>query len=60
MFVDYAGATAEVIDPESGEVHEAQIFVATLGASSYTYAEATGTPRLAQLDRLPHPRLCLF
>ena len=26
MFVDYAGATAEVIDPESGEVHEAQIF----------------------------------
>ena len=46
MFVDYAGATAEVIDPESGEVHEAQIFVATLGASSYTYAEATWTQGL--------------
>ena len=41
MFVDYAGATAEVINPETGEVHEAQIFVATLGASSYTFAEAT-------------------
>ncbi len=46
MFVDYAGATAEVIDPSSGEVHEAQIFVATLGASSYTYAEATWTQAL--------------
>ena len=45
-FVDYAGATAEVIDPETGEVHEAQIFVATLGASNYTYAEATWTQAL--------------
>ncbi len=41
MFVDYAGATLEVIDGLTGEVRAAQIFVATLGASSYTYAEAT-------------------
>ncbi|GAB6052015.1 hypothetical protein JCM17960_08350 [Magnetospira thiophila] len=41
LFVDYAGQTVEVIDGLTGEVHEAQIFVATLGASSYTYAEAT-------------------
>ena len=39
MFVDYAGQTASVIDPDTGEVREAQIFVAVLGASSYTYAE---------------------
>jgi len=46
MFVDYAGTTAEVIDPRTGEIHEAQVFVATLGASSYSYAEATWTQSL--------------
>ena len=46
MFVDYAGATMEVIDGLTGEIRAAQIFVATLGASSYTYAEATWTQAL--------------
>ncbi len=46
LFVDYAGMTAEVIDPKTGEVLDAQIFVATLGASSYTYAEATWSQTL--------------
>lgn len=41
LFVDYAGQTVPVIDRETGEIHKAQIFVAVLGASSYTYAEAT-------------------
>ncbi len=41
MFVDYAGQTVNVIDRETGEIHKTQIFVAVLGASSYTYAEAT-------------------
>jgi len=41
LFVDYAGQTVEIVDPTSGEVREAQIFVAVLGASNYTYAEAT-------------------
>jgi len=41
LFVDYAGQTMEVIDPETGEIRQAQIFVATLGASNYTFAEAT-------------------
>jgi transposase len=40
MFVDYAGQTIPVIDPTSGEIQEAEIFVAVLGASSYTYVEA--------------------
>ncbi len=40
LFVDYAGQTVAVIDPASGEIREAEIFVAVLGASSYIYAEA--------------------
>jgi transposase len=46
LFVDYAGSTVEVVDPTTGEVREANIFVAVLGASSYTYAEATWTQSL--------------
>jgi transposase len=42
--VDYAGQSVDVID--TGEVHEAQVFVAVLGASNYTYAEATWTQQL--------------
>jgi transposase len=40
LFVDYAGETVPITDPESGEVRQARIFVAVLGASSYTYTEA--------------------
>jgi len=40
LFVDYAGQTIPVKDPGTGEVRTAQIFVAVLGASNYTYAEA--------------------
>ncbi len=47
MFVDYAGATLDVINPQTGEVRSAQLFVATLGASSYTIADATWTQSLA-------------
>ena len=38
--------TVEVIDGRTGEVRTAQVFVAALGASSYTYAEATWTQTL--------------
>ena len=41
MFVDYAGATIPIYDPQTGEAHPAAVFVAVLGASSYTFAEAT-------------------
>ena len=47
LFVDYAGTTMEVIDGATGEVITAQLFVAALGASNYTYAEATWTQGLA-------------
>ncbi len=47
LFVDYAGDTVPVvIDRLTGEMREAQIFVAVLGASSFTYAEATWTQTL--------------
>jgi transposase len=47
LFVDYAGTTLEVIDGATGEVKTAQLFVAALGASSLTYAEATWTQGLS-------------
>jgi transposase len=43
LFVDYAGQTMPLTDPKTGEITQAQIFVASLGASNYTYAEATLT-----------------
>lgn len=46
LFVDYCGLTVPVTHPETGEVVEAQIFVGCLGASNYTYAEATPTQEL--------------
>lgn len=48
LFVDFAGATVPVlVDQRSGQIREAQIFVATLGASSYTFAQATWTQTTA-------------
>jgi len=46
MFVDYAGQTVELIDSATGEVRRAQVFVAALGASNFTYAEARWTQAL--------------
>jgi len=46
LFVDYAGRTIDVIDPQTGEVRTAQVFVAVLGASNYTFVEATWTQSL--------------
>lgn len=41
MFVDFSGDKARYVDPDTGEVHEAEVFVAVLGASGAVYAEAT-------------------
>lgn len=41
LFVDYAGVTVDVVDKRNGEIRPAQIFVASLGYSNYTYCEAT-------------------
>lgn len=46
-FIDYAGSTIPVVDNRTGEImFEAAIFVAVLGASNYTYAEATRSQKL--------------
>lgn len=47
MFVDYAGQTVSIVNAVTGEVREAQVFVAVMGASSYCYAEATWTQTMA-------------
>jgi transposase len=46
VFVDYAGATIPVHNRETGEIHQAAVFVATLGCSNYTFAEATWSQEL--------------
>ncbi len=46
LFVDYAGQTVPLVDRHTGELRNAQIFVAVLGASNYSYAEATWTQAL--------------
>ncbi|WP_213780706.1 IS21 family transposase [Caballeronia sp. dw_276] len=43
LFVDYSGDKVAIINAETGEIREAELFVAVLGASNYTYAEATWT-----------------
>ena len=47
MFVDFAGKTIPIINPSTGEVTQAQIFVAILGASNYTYALAVSDQGLS-------------
>jgi transposase len=59
MFVDYAGQTVPIVDRHTGQVHQAQIFIAVLGASNYTYAEATWSQSLPDWIR-SHVRALAF
>jgi len=45
-FLDFPGDTLPIVDPATGEIHPAELFVAVLGASSYTYAEALASQAL--------------
>jgi len=47
LFVDYSGATMPIVNPDTGEIRSAEIFVATLGASNYTFAMASWSQRKA-------------
>lgn len=58
-FIDYCGPTVPVVSPDTGECRQAQIFVAVLGASNYTFAEATWTQSL-QDWLLSHVRMLEF
>jgi transposase len=46
LFVDYAGPRVEIVDPKTGEVRGARVFVGALGASSYTFVDLTWTRSL--------------
>lgn len=46
LFIDYSGKKPHLVDRETGELVEVELFVAVLGASSYTYAEATRTQKI--------------
>lgn len=48
MFVDYSGLTMQWIDKETGTIHCAEIFVAVLGASNYTYVEACASQSIIE------------
>lgn len=48
VFVDFSGDRPEIVDPKTGEIRQVELFVGTLGASSYTYAEAV------ESQELPH------
>jgi transposase len=50
-FVDYSGKRPQIIDPKTGEVTPVELFVGVLGASSYTFAEATLTQRSVDFIR---------
>lgn len=46
IFIDYCGPTIPIVNPDTGELRQAQVFVAVLGASNYTYAVATENQQL--------------
>ncbi|NQX98934.1 MAG: transposase, partial [Flavobacteriales bacterium] len=45
LFIDYCGPTVPIVNPDTGERRNAQIFVATLGASNYTFIEASASQK---------------
>jgi transposase len=45
-FVDYSGRKPFIVDPKTGEVRDVELFVMVLGASNYTFVEATETQKL--------------
>jgi len=57
LFVDYAGPTVLIKDPKTQTLRKAQIFIACMGASQYTYAEATWSQKSE--DWLMSHRRCL-
>lgn len=46
LFIDYAGKKLHIVNQESGEITAVEVFVATLGASQYTYVEASFTQQI--------------
>lgn len=58
-FIDYSGMTVPLMDAETGEIQQAEIFIAVLGASNFTFAEATLTQNLHDWVG-SHVRMCHY
>jgi transposase len=48
LFIDFSGVRPSIVDPLHGEVMDVELYVAVMGASNYTYAEATRSQQLAE------------
>ena len=60
MFVDYAGKTLQIIDTESGEITQVQVFVAILGASQLTFVMAVESQDMEDFIRCCEKALHFF
>jgi len=49
MFVDFTGKKRQVVDPQTGEIKEYEVFVSVLGASQFSYIEAVASQKKADL-----------
>ena len=57
LFIDYAEDAAKIVDPKSGTATPAHVFLTVLGASNYTFAEATTRHGPCLLDRRARARV---
>ena len=48
LFIDYSGKQPRIVDRDTGEVSEVELYVAVLGASNYTFSESTRTQQLGE------------
>ncbi len=60
VYVDFTGKKMHYVEPDTGQIHEAEIFVATLGASQLTYVEAVNSQRLEDWIRANDNALRFF
>jgi len=45
MYVDFCGEKLSIVDPETGEITDAEVFVSVLGHSGLTYVEACSSQK---------------
>ena len=46
LFVDFSGTTLSIVDRRTGEITKAEIFVAVMGASNYTFVMALSSQKI--------------
>jgi len=60
MFVDFTGKHLSIVDRETGEIKDVEVFVAILGASQLTYVEASTSQKKEDWIRVNQNALCYF